>query len=62
LWNKVGKLFNMNINIDNLEEVKELLEYALEARNMSAVEDALAILKEELGYDPDLSDDEKTEE
>jgi hypothetical protein len=52
----------MNINIDNLEEVKELLEYALEARNMSSVEDALAILKEELGYDPDLSDDEKTEE
>jgi hypothetical protein len=62
LWDKVGKLFNMNINIDNLEEVKELLEYALEARNMSSVEDALAILKEELGYDPDLSDDEKTEE
>lgn len=54
----------MNINIDNLEEVKEILEYALEARSWPSVEDALAILKEELGYEPDYSeeDEEETEE
>jgi hypothetical protein len=48
----------MNINLDNLEEIKELLEHALECRSWPSVEDALAILNEELGYDPDESDDE----
>ena len=50
-----------NINPDNLEEIKELLEHALESRNWPAVEDALAILKEELGYDPDESSEEVEE-
>ena len=45
---KVGKSYNMNINIDNLEEIKEMLEHALESRSWPSVEDALAILKEEL--------------
>lgn len=59
---KVGKLYNMkNIDPDNLEEIKELLEHALESRNWPAVEDALAILKEELGYDPDESSEEVEE-
>lgn len=54
----------MNIDIDNLEEIKEMLEYALDARSWPSVEDALAILKEELGYetgaegDQDESDEE----
>lgn len=50
-----------NIDPDNLEEIKELLEHALESRNWPAVEDALAILKEELGYDPDESSEEVEE-
>ena len=53
MWNKAGKLYNMNIDIDNLEEIKELLEHALERRSWPAVEDALIILKEELGYEDD---------
>lgn len=53
----------MNINIDNLEEIKEILEYALEARSWPSVEDALAILNEELGYEADEeSEEEETEE
>ena len=50
-----------NIDPDNLEEIKELLEYALESRNWPAVEDALIILNEELGYDPDESSEEAEE-
>jgi hypothetical protein len=41
----------MNIDPDNLEEVKELLEYALDSRSWPSVEEALCIIKEELGYD-----------
>lgn len=60
---KVGKLYNMNnIDPDNLEEIKELLEYALESRNWPAVEDALIILKEELGYEADEESSEESEE
>lgn len=58
----VGKSYNMNIDIDNLEEIKELLEHALERHSWPAVEDALAILKEELGYEADEIDEEETEE
>ena len=47
-----------NIDPDNLEEIKELLEHALESRNWPAVEDALVILKEELGYEADESSEE----
>ena len=50
-----------NIDPDNLEEIKELLEYALERRNWPAVEDALIILKEELGYEADESSEEAEE-
>lgn len=55
----------MNINTDNLEEIKELLEYALEYRSWPSVEDALAILNEELGYHEEEygeDEDEETEE
>lgn len=51
----------MNINPDNLEEAKELLEYALENRRWIEVEEALEILKESLGYEPDDSDEEESE-
>lgn len=43
----------MNVDIDGLEEVKELLEHALDERRWIGVEDALCLLKETLGYDPD---------
>lgn len=49
----------MEINIDNLEEIRELLEHALERRSWPAVEDALAILKEELGYEADVFDEDE---
>jgi hypothetical protein len=49
---------NMNINPDNLEEIKELLEHALDRRSWPAVEDALEILRDELGYEGKESDEE----
>jgi|694.fasta_scaffold04422_7 hypothetical protein len=52
----------MNIDPDNIEEVKELLEYALESRSWPSVEEALGIIKEELGYDPDEDEEEEDEE
>jgi len=53
----------MNIDPDNLEEVKELLEYALDSRSWPSVEEALYIIKEELGYDveEEYKDDEDEE-
>jgi len=50
----------MNIDPDNLEEVKELLEYALDSRSWPSVEEALCIIKEELGYD--ITEEYKDEE
>ena len=38
----------MNIDLDNLEEAKELLEYALENRRWIEVEEALEIIKKNL--------------
>lgn len=52
----------MNIDPDNLEEVKELLQYALDSRSWPSVEDALSIIKEELGYDADEESDEEEQE
>ena len=55
----------MNIDPDNLEEVKELLEHALDARSWPSVEEALYIVKEELGYeveDEDSEDEKHLEE
>ena len=49
----------MNINIDNLEEIREILEYALEYRSWPSVEDALEMLKEELGYEPQNDDEDE---
>jgi len=49
----------MNIEPDVLEEIKELLEHALDRHSWPAVEDALYILKEEMGYDTDDEDNEK---
>lgn len=52
-----------NINTDNLEEIKQLLEYALEYRSWPSIEEALEILKEELGYEvDDKESDEEDEE
>lgn len=52
----------MNIDPDNLEEAKELLEYAIETRRWIEVEEALEIIKEELGYDVESEDSEVDEE
>lgn len=50
----------MKIDPDNIEEVKELLEYALDSRSWPSVEEALYIIKEELGYE--IEEDEEDEE
>lgn len=52
------------IDPDNIEEVKELLEYALENRRWIEVEEALEIVKEELGYEieEDASEEDELEE
>lgn len=49
----------MNIDPDNIEEAKELLEYALENRRWIEVEEAIEILKEALGYDVDEDGEEE---
>lgn len=40
-----------DIDLDNLEEAKELLEHALDSHSWPSVEEALLLIKEELGYD-----------
>ena len=53
---------NMNqISPDNLEEAKELLEYALDSCSWPSVEEALLLIKEELGYDVDEEPEEEDE-
>lgn len=52
----------MSIDPDNIEEVKELLEYALDSRSWPSVEEALYIIKEELGYDVNEETDEEDDE
>lgn len=53
----------MNIDPDVLEEVKELMEHGLEQHSWPFIEDALAILKEGLGYEVrEESDDDNLEE
>lgn len=48
----------MNINTDNLEEIREMLEHAIDRRSWSVVEDALYILKEELGIESIITDED----
>jgi hypothetical protein len=48
------------MDLDNIEEAKELLEYAVENHSWPMVEDALLILKEELGYE--VEDEPQEEE
>ncbi len=42
-----------NIESDILEEVREILMNAMDERKWIQVEEALEIINEELGYDPD---------
>jgi hypothetical protein len=48
-----------NVDPDNLEEAVELLEHALDSRSWPSVEDALLILKEELGHESEETPDEE---
>ena len=48
----------MNIEPDVLEEIRELLEHGLDRHSWPAIEDALIILKEEMGYNTDEVDDD----
>lgn len=54
----------MNIDPDTLQEIKDILEYALENRSWPAVEEAVELLKENLGYELDetLYEEESGEE
>ena len=53
---------NMNqISPDNLEEARELLEYALDSHSWPSVEEALLLIKEALGYEVDEEPEEEDE-
>ena len=47
----MSKYDNSEINPDSVEEVREVLKYALESKNWLDVEDALELLNELLGYE-----------
>lgn len=47
------------VDPDNLEEAVELLKHALDSHSWPSVEDALLILKEELGYDIEEAPEEE---
>lgn len=40
-----------NIDIDSIEEVREVLKYAIKSHSWMEVEDALELLNESLGHD-----------
>lgn len=50
-----------NIDTDSLEEIKEILENAIEYRRWVGVEDAIELLNELLGVESDTDDDEENE-
>lgn len=45
------------IDTDTLEEIREILEYALENRRWHDVEDALEMMNDVLGYEGNEDDD-----
>lgn len=49
----------MNVDPDVLEEIKELLEHGIDRHSWPFIEDALNILKEELGYEVDEHDSDE---
>jgi hypothetical protein len=48
----------VEIDIDAVEEVREVLAYAVEGRSWSEAEDALGLLNELLGYEEDIEDED----
>ena len=52
------KTASREIDPDNLEEAKELLEHAMDSHSWPAVEEALILIKEELGYDVEEIEEE----
>jgi hypothetical protein len=53
----------MNIDPDVLDEIREMLEHGVDRHSWPAIEDALNLLKEEMGYEvPEESEDLHVEE
>ena len=50
-----------NIDTDSLEEIKEILENAIEYRRWVGVEDAIELLNELLGIETEEEEDEYNE-
>lgn len=48
------------IDTDSVEEVREVLKYAIEIKSWLEAEDALELLNELLGYDPDEDEEEES--
>lgn len=48
---------NNEIDVDKIEEAREVIKYAIESRSWLDVEEALGILNEILGYESDEDDD-----
>jgi len=49
---------NVEIDIDSVEEVREVLKYAIESKSWLEAEDALGLLNEILGYENEDDEEE----
>ena len=50
---------DVEIDIDAIEEVREVLSYAIESRSWLEAEDALGLLNEILGYEDEEDEEEE---
>lgn len=48
------------LDVDSVEEAREVLKYAIESRSWLEAEDALELLNELLGYEPDEDEEEES--
>ena len=56
----MSKNNDIEIDVDEVEEAREVLMYAIESRSWLEAEDALELLNEILGYDAEEDEDEDT--
>ncbi len=54
----MSKYYDPEINYDDVEEVREIIKYAIENKKWLEVEEALELLNGILGHDDDVDDDE----
>jgi hypothetical protein len=56
----MSKNKDIEINSDSIEEVREVLKYAMESHSWLDVEEALELINEVLGYEPEEDEEEGT--